>query len=491
MSENRSRRGFLYLPLELHLCIIEELDAPDLLNLGQTCNAIRSTINQRRVWEAALRATCRLNQLFEPSYHPIEDLDILELQRAALEPWRRSASFALGSRSDSPFRDEESAASRNVLRKKIKLESDSVEEFAQVYIVPGGRYVLAITGSCIYLWDLGQISKVPWDSMDESLKPTSITRATHGGLMWSMSAPKPVGITTFRFATSENATDLRVYEVGPLPDVCSIREIAKLQGISPELSLHNVWIQGNSLVCDFDEGGILVWDFVQSRYAAIPSRGEVAKITTNGNLIIAWQGPNVGVWTIPPLKPLETSSAELRDLFSEDFTGGIDFNTIPQDERSLSPAETSLPCAWYSFPPDAVEYAILHPDYDKKTIKVERVLLDVTAGGGSYSRCSQILFTMDLKHGPQDDEPYRTLCGSFATMVDQGLYPPARVGILHSVGDDARSKGANRVQHAFKDLGALDMDDFSYCPPTGRVAFIPFQNPPTSNSEIIIMSLAY
>ncbi|KAF5331254.1 hypothetical protein D9611_013106 [Ephemerocybe angulata] len=489
MSENSSR-GILALPLELHLCIIQELHAPDVLNLGQTCNAIRSSVNQRRVWEAALRATCRLNQLFEPSYYPLEDLDLPELQRAALEPWRRSASFALGSRSDSPSRDEGSVASRNVLRKKIKLESDSVDEFVEVYIVPGGRYVLGITGKCICLWDLGQIGKLPWDAMQERLKPTSIMRVTQGRNIWSMSAPKAVDITSFRFATSENETDLRVYEVGPLPDVGSIREIAKLEGISRDLSLNDFWLQGNSLVCDFD-GGMVVWDFVESRYIAIKSRGgEVSKITTNGNLIIAWAGPNIGVWTMPPLKPLETSSSEFRELLSEDFTNGIDFDTIQQDEHRLGPGETYLPSAWYSFPPDALEYVVLHPNYNKKTIEWERVLLDVTAGEGSHIRCSQTLFTMDLKHGPQDDEPHRILCGSFATVVAQDSFPP-RVGILHSVGDDARSNGANRVQYAFKDLGALYLGDFSYCPPTGRVAFIPYQYTPTSNYCITIMSLAY
>ncbi|KAF6764501.1 hypothetical protein DFP72DRAFT_1130391 [Ephemerocybe angulata] len=103
MSENISRR-MLNLPLELFLCIMQELYAPDVLSLGQTCRAIRSAVNQRDVWEAILRATCRLNQLFEPSYHPIEDLDILKLQRAALEPWRRSASFTWELPSDNPSR---------------------------------------------------------------------------------------------------------------------------------------------------------------------------------------------------------------------------------------------------------------------------------------------------------------------------------------------------------------------------------------------------
>ncbi|KAF5331199.1 hypothetical protein D9611_013113 [Ephemerocybe angulata] len=492
MSDNRPR-GILSLPLELYLCIIQELHGPDILSLGQTCSTIRRAVTDRRVWEAALRVTCRLNQLFEPSYYPLENLDLPELQRAALEPWRRSASFTSGSFIETPYESEGSGTSRSVLRKDIKLGGGGDHlDFEDVYIVPGGRYVLARTEKYICLWDMGQTSKVPWNTMPDRLTPSSIMWVTDGRVIWDMSAPKAVDITSFRFATSENETDLRVYEVGPLPDVGSIREIAKLEGIPRDLSLNDFWLQENRLICDFD-GGMVVWDFVESRYIAIKSRGgEVSKITTNGNLIIAWAGPNIGVWAIPPLKPLETSSSELRELFSEEFTDGIDFDTIQQDEHSRWPSETYLPSAWYSFPPDALEYAVLHPDYDRKTIKVERVLLDVTAGGGIYSRRSQTSFNMDLKHGPRDDEPYRTLCGSFATMVDQDLYPhPARVGILHSVGDDARSKGANRVQHAFKDLGALEMDDFSYCPPTGRVAFIPFQNIPTSNYDITIMSLAY
>ncbi|KAF6764504.1 hypothetical protein DFP72DRAFT_1040282 [Ephemerocybe angulata] len=381
MSENSSR-GILALPLELHLCIIQELHAPDVLNLGQTCNAIRSSVNQRRVWEAALRATCRLNQLFEPSYYPLEDLDLPELQRAALEPWRRSASFAPGSIIEAAYRSEGSGTSRNVLQKDIKLGGGDHLDFEGVYIVPGGRYVLGRTEKYICLWDMGQTSKVPWNTIPDRLTPSSIMWVTDGRVIWDMSAPKAVDITSFRFATSENETDLRVYEVGPLPDVCSIREIAKLQGISSVLTLDDFWLEGNTLVCRFDEG-MVVWDFIQSRYTALQSRGgEMSKITTNGNLIVAWAGPNIGVWTMPPLKPLETSSSELDKLFSEEFTDGIDFDTIQQDEHSLWPSETYLPSAWYSFPPDALEYAVLHPDYDRKTIKVERVLLDVMAGGG-------------------------------------------------------------------------------------------------------------
>ncbi|KAF6764499.1 hypothetical protein DFP72DRAFT_1130386 [Ephemerocybe angulata] len=219
MAENRSR-GILNLPLELFLCIIHELYAPDVLSLGQTCNAIRGAVNERRVWEAALRATCRLDQLFEPSYYPIEDLDILELQRAALEPWRRCASFTPELPSDNPSGGEGSVAGGNMLLKEIKLEGDDHRHFYNI---------------------------------------------------WDMSAPEAATVASFRLATMELSSyeSFRVFEVGPLPDVFSIREIASLQGISPELHLIGFWLQGDNLVCHFYEG-VLVWDFVQSKYIAYP-----------------------------------------------------------------------------------------------------------------------------------------------------------------------------------------------------------------------------
>ncbi|KAF6764503.1 hypothetical protein DFP72DRAFT_1059478 [Ephemerocybe angulata] len=326
-------QGILALPLELHLRIIRELHAPDVLSLGQ-----------RHVWEAALRATCRLNQLFEPSYYPLEDMDLPELQRAALEPWRRSASFALESRSNTASGDEDADASRNLLQKKIHLELDNEPSFEDVYIVPGGRYVLGMTQSLrtICLWDMGQTGKVPWDTMHDRLQPISIMRTTHGGIIWDMSAPKAVDITSFRFATIEiTPMDICVYEVGPLPNVCSIREIANLRVNIQDLP-GDLWLQGNNLVCVFSKG-LIVWDFVESRYIAIQSRGsDVAKITTNGNLIIAWVGPDIGVWTIPPLKPLESpSSLDLSALHSEELADSIDFNTIRPDERSVWPTTSS------------------------------------------------------------------------------------------------------------------------------------------------------
>ncbi|KAF6764497.1 hypothetical protein DFP72DRAFT_1040278 [Ephemerocybe angulata] len=474
MSANSSR-GILTLPLELHLSIIQELQAPDVLSLGQTCHTIRSAVNQRRVWETALRTTCRLNQLFEPSYYPIEDLDILELQRAALEPWRRSASFTPGTPRDNPSEHEGSATSRNTLQKEIALDigSDQLQvDFESVHIVPGGRYVLGMTSKYICLWDMGQTSKVSWNIRPDRLAPCSIVWAPHGTNFRAMSEPKAVNITSFRFA-SENETDLHVYEVGPLPDVGSIREIAKLE------------------VCDLIEG-MVVWDFVESRYIAIQSRSSAEvnwnlKKTTNGNKVIAWVGQNVGVWTIPPLKPLESSSVMLRGLLSEDCTDFIDFSTIYERDDGPTRYRICLPSHWYSFPPDALEYALL--EKAEKTVRVERFLLDVTPTPGAATPFLMTRISssqpMNSMYAPQKWRPYSTICGSLATMID---YP--RAGIVHSAGDaDRRVESMDGIQYAFKDLGALDLAAYCFCPPTGRVAYIP--NERTSHNGITVVSLVY
>ncbi|KAF5330169.1 hypothetical protein D9611_010651 [Ephemerocybe angulata] len=498
MSENRSRRGFLYLPLELHLCIIEELDAPDLLNLGQTCNAIRSTINQRRVWEAALRATCRLNQLFEPSYHPIEDLDILELQRAALEPWRRSASFTPEPPSDNPSGGESSVTSRNTLQKKIVLEGhdDYLEfhvDFEDVCIVPGGRYILGMTTRYIALWDVGQTGKGSWSSRPDRLAPSSIARATPGKWIGEMSAPKAANATSFRFATTENNECFHVYEVGPLPDVCSIREIASLQGIPRELYGYKFWLQGDSLVCHFDEG-IVVWDFIQSRYTAIKTRGNGERMITSGNLIVAFQDVSIGVWTIPPLKPLEPTSLrlELQGFLSRDFTAAIDFDTIQGEVNGRVPwCRIYLPSPWYSYPPTALEYATISNDLN--ALKIERFLLDVTHGAGSCSRKTLISSSqpVDFMNTPHVGKRYRTICGSLSmdNILQQGFYLEGlRAGMFHSVNGGTQLKDVVDIQYAFKDLGITGVLDFSHCPPTGRAAYMFV---PPSNGEITLISLLY
>ncbi|KAF6764242.1 hypothetical protein DFP72DRAFT_1163253 [Ephemerocybe angulata] len=476
-------RGIFTLPLELYLCFFQELHPPDLLSLGQTCKLIRNTVNQRHVWEAALRASCRLNQVFEPSYEPIEELSLGKLQRVALEPWRRSASFApQSSRKIWAMWGKGSTASSDTSRTETKLEGEMYDgmSFEEVYVVPGGRYVLGMTEKYVCLWDMGQTGRASWDSGSPKLLHASIMWATTGSVTWSMSAPTPVNVSSFRFATCEDDLCFRVFEVGPMPDSCAIREIAKFQGVSPELAPDDFWVQEDRLICRFDEG-LLVWDFVKSEYIAIPSRGKVSMITTNGNLVVAWEGSNTGVWTIPRLKPLEDPSSTLHELLPSNFTNGIDLDTIRDDDHHAPRRQIHLPSAWYCYPPHALEYATLHQvGIQKKTI-VERYLLNIAGGARACSVKTLVSSSqpMDYIHAPQYQKPYRMICGGLATMVDRILSPTRgyKTGFIQSVGDGALQRDADKIEYVFKEIRAVVFQDFSYCPVTGRAAYIPLDPP--------------
>ncbi|KAF5331255.1 hypothetical protein D9611_013105 [Ephemerocybe angulata] len=326
--------GILTLPLELYICIFQSLYPPDLLSLGQTCKGIRSIVCQRHVWEFAIRVTCRVNQLFAPSYHPLQGLDLAELRRAALEPWSRCTRFAQRSR-------EGLASNPSASRIESILSNGGTdgERFEEVCIVPGGRYVFGMTRTRVCLWDLGQTGKTLVRSTIscEPREPVHVMHAELGMTLWSMSAPTHISISTFRFATAEDWS-FHVYEVGPLPDNVEIRQIARLRDLAPALAVDEFWIQGDRVMCHLNEGTV-IWDYVKSEYVAVPTRGTASMMNTIGNHIVAWENLSSGVWTVPPLHPLlPCSSQELPELLSDDFTNGIDMGTIEDTEdKSLWP----------------------------------------------------------------------------------------------------------------------------------------------------------
>ncbi|KAF6764505.1 hypothetical protein DFP72DRAFT_1130398 [Ephemerocybe angulata] len=346
--------GILTLPLELYICIFQSLYPPDLLSLGQTCKGIRSVVCQRHIWEFALRVTCRLNQLFAPSYHPLQGLDLADLRRAALEPWSRCTRFA--QRSCEGLASNPSASRiESILLNGARNGGTDGERFEEVCIVPGGRYVFGMTRTRVCLWDLGQTGKTPTISC-EPREPVNVMHAELGMTLWSMSAPTHISTSTFRFATVEDWS-FHVYEVGPLPHNVEIRQIARLRDLAPTLAVDEFWIQGDRVMCHLTEGTV-IWDYVKSEYVAIPTRGTASMMNTIGNHIMAWENLSSGVWTIPPLHPLlPCSSQELPELLSDDFTNGIDMGTIEDTEdKSLWPtSRIRLPSGWYVQPPNALD----------------------------------------------------------------------------------------------------------------------------------------
>ncbi|KAF6742424.1 hypothetical protein DFP72DRAFT_182974 [Ephemerocybe angulata] len=366
--------------------------------------------------------------------------------------------------------------------------------FEKVYVVPGGRYVLGRTEKYICLWDMGQTGRASRNSKLTKLRYASIMWNDTGSVIWLMSTPRPVNGSSFRFATCVDDLCFRVFEVGPMPDSCEICEIAKIEGENPGLSPVGLWVQEDMMMCRFNEG-LLVWDFVKSEYSAIPIRGEASKMTTNGNMVVAWEGSNTGVWAIPQLKPLEDASSALNELLPTEFTNGINLDTIKDDDNRAPRRQIHLPSAWYCYPPHALEYATVHQVWGREI--VERYLLNVTGGEGARSVKTLVSSSRPMRpfHSPQRKQPYGTVCGGLATMVHR-IVPesPKRgciTGFIQSVGDGALQRNADKIEYVFKEIGAVWLQDFSYCPVTGRVAYIPLNAPSKDIHKVSIVTLDY
>lgn len=118
---------------------------------SQTCKQLHKALSDIGIWKAALRELCRREHLFEPSF-PIEEMEVQDLQRAALGPalWKNKVHRHAKLGSDHPLPhiersfggDYEPGLSRRT-------------PFRQVHIVPGGRYLISTSAKFITLWDLG------------------------------------------------------------------------------------------------------------------------------------------------------------------------------------------------------------------------------------------------------------------------------------------------------------------------------------------------
>ncbi|KAF5330146.1 hypothetical protein D9611_010654 [Ephemerocybe angulata] len=508
-------RGLLVLPPELLLSIFQHIDPPDLFSLGQTCGRIRSLASNRHLWESALKTTCRLNQLFEPSYHPIAALSLAEVQSVALGPWSSSDSFAslsspyLGHGSSSPQVGHPPPRRQRIWNMILLCEWEDNTEMQDICVVPGGRYVLGSTETLVCIWDLGQNTGSPLGASankDGSMGrydpvyspvPAHLLHAPTGSMIWSMSEPTPVGSSSFRFVTGQNSS-FCVYEVGPLPSDCYIRRIATLF-LAPTLSLDDLWIQGDRLFIQYREG-LLVWDFILSTYVAVPTRGDVSMITTRGDFFVAWEGLNTGVWSIPPLRPLppDKDPMDLPELTSPvEFINGIDFNLILNEGLDHRPAcRIRIPSPWYSFPSNAVEFIFLCEEDAEQRVSIERYIMNITSGEGIGSPSTLISSShpIPVLLAPEY-EGYRTLCGSLAATVTTGLPPHGEVRAIHSVGDGFRSrpKGAgivDKVRYGSQGIGVVGAEIISYCPGSGRVACVPI-NADVAETQPRIICIGY
>jgi hypothetical protein len=135
---------------------VAQTSASDLL-LHKTCKALQSSTRQRVVWVAALHRVCLDNTLFLPSF-PISDMSDLEIENAAMGPhrWIELCGVFEKQHLNDPGAVLHPRATRII---NYSLATDIDYDHTEIYIVPGGRYLLNHSpGHSFSVLDLGYTS---------------------------------------------------------------------------------------------------------------------------------------------------------------------------------------------------------------------------------------------------------------------------------------------------------------------------------------------
>ncbi|KAF5331275.1 hypothetical protein D9611_013098 [Ephemerocybe angulata] len=322
---------FLELPVELHLEILSELEPHEITHLSQTCKALRAVCSIRQVWEAALKKICQVNGIFEPSYYPMESMDLQDLRRSALQPWRWKERCLGAAHSDSATDatqvQEANASTDVVLHCDLSAAigtSDYLFSFHRVYLVPGGRYVFGVAGHSIHrkvicIWDLGParplqpfttqglypflVKEFGWQIDDEVSEP----------VIYGQCLRYVVRSTTARDGSRDTEATFQVFQVGPLPEDPRVRKIAEFAPGVPIMSDEVVrhWIDGDRVYIHISDS-VFIWDFRRSLIATCvlsllannAPGGSLYQFTATGDRLIVCSSSVIWVWCTPPFEKL-------------------------------------------------------------------------------------------------------------------------------------------------------------------------------------------
>ncbi|KAF8801990.1 hypothetical protein BYT27DRAFT_7173545 [Phlegmacium glaucopus] len=279
------------IPFDLQITICTFLHPSDILALRQTCKAFQLPTRQRFVWEDALRRVCINNTLFLPSF-PIPDLTILELEHAAMAP-RRWIELCTAVES------HDSGA--ELCSRTIRIiNSPFATRCCELFIVPGGRYLVGYWPEGIFVWDLGYTSNADCKLI------ASVECKSY--FCMAQATPDDMGLVIF---SSRRYTDCSVYEIYPQSETPQLTRIAHLN-FSGDLSAcllpdKVIWygLYEDKIV-------VRVWDFRRNHSTSFSADFDVGrlrhrvkgiKVLATMTAIIVLCKEGILVWAIPPLSP--------------------------------------------------------------------------------------------------------------------------------------------------------------------------------------------
>ncbi|KAF8805716.1 hypothetical protein BYT27DRAFT_6653622 [Phlegmacium glaucopus] len=289
--------------LDVQITICTFLHPSDILTLCQTCKAFQLLTRQRVVWVDALRRVCLNNTLFLPSF-PIPDMTVLELKHAAMAPRRwigLCAAFQKQDLNDSCAKL--CSRTTRIINNPLAAMADNPE----IFIVPGGRYLISHSSTGLFVWDLGYTS-----SADCKLIASVELSLGHEGRSHScmvQATPDGLGLIIF---SSHPYKDCSIYEIYPQSETPQLTQLAHVN-FDPSKDPPAYLLPDRVIWYGFYEHGMVfrVWDFRGNHSISFSADvdaktrrwGYNLEVIATRKAIILLCEEDILVWAIPPLSP--------------------------------------------------------------------------------------------------------------------------------------------------------------------------------------------
>ncbi|TRM62337.1 hypothetical protein BD626DRAFT_60081 [Schizophyllum amplum] len=238
-----------------------------LLVLRKTCRTLYNATRIRSVWLDAVRRTCCNNFVFLPSF-PLPRMTLSELEHLATSPERYRSVLVRGATAEGCCL--EPYARRTLIPRRVDQPSNATR-FVELMIIPGGRFLFAMSSTAVYLWDLGfnankMIQPRPLAVCDVDASPE--------GDSWCAGATPAGNKIEFLIGSFvDDGTKHTMYEVNPFTASPAIVEIGTHTWDFPDLRV--------GTICD---GRVAFWSYAES----IAGIWHLASDTT-----ITWDVPQI------------------------------------------------------------------------------------------------------------------------------------------------------------------------------------------------------
>ncbi|KAJ7645087.1 hypothetical protein DFH06DRAFT_954683, partial [Mycena polygramma] len=137
------------LPADILIAIIGFLPPYDILTLRTVSKSTSQVTRERSVWIDSLRRACIKHDIYTPSF-PLAEMSLDELEHAA------TACGRFSSRLRHKFFED-----CTVWPHHIRSLEPAGQEFENLRLIPGGRFLLTSHERTIQLWDLGNHLRSP------------------------------------------------------------------------------------------------------------------------------------------------------------------------------------------------------------------------------------------------------------------------------------------------------------------------------------------